>query len=99
MTEVEEYKVLLIDADGRTVIYKTDITTLNSNDKEHSIDLIVGMIYNVVVCSVNSVGASQSVSTSFGKFYDAFMLHIKSVTSYHNAMKPSYGDYMYITFP
>ena len=67
MPEVEEYKVSLTDDDGRTAIYKTDITTLSSTDEEYSIELIVGKEYTIVVHSENSVGASQGVSTSFGK--------------------------------
>jgi len=72
MTEVEEYKVSLTGEDDRTTVYKTDITTLNSNDEEHFIELIVGKEYTVVVQSENSVGASQGASTSFGKFSQVY---------------------------
>ena len=68
MTELKGYKIYLTDDDGRMTIYTTGIATLSSSDEEHSINLIVGKEYTVVVHSENSVGFSQAVSTSFGKF-------------------------------
>jgi len=58
MTEVKRYKVYLTDDDGRMTSYTTGIATLSSSDEEHSINLIVGKEYTVVVHSENSVGFS-----------------------------------------
>ena len=78
MSKVEKYEVSVTDEDGTTNIYPVlpSTTTLYSNDEEYSIKLVVGKEYTVAVRSENSVGASEGVSTSFGKYNGPTCFHV-----------------------
>jgi len=67
MSEVEAFTVFLTGEDDRTTTFQVtpDVTTFVLND-DISAHLDVGRDYTISVCSVNSVGCSETVSVPLG---------------------------------
>ena len=69
MTEIVAYNVSVTDEDDQMQCYMLmfDTTTVSTEDMDNCLVVDVGRSYVVAVQSVNSVGASETSSTSFGE--------------------------------
>ena len=66
MTEVEALNVSLTGEDDMTTTFQVSHNMTSDDNVSRHLD--VGTDYIISVCSVNSVGCSETISTSLGMF-------------------------------